>query len=357
MSVTESSAEKDVPASSLRMAFLRREQLLQQPLAWQQQMLGVTCFQTPFLKAPQPFPYAPVSTPVLMGDAHMCEVWLCDQKMQDGQAGIIHYRQSTDWLFGVMVLREADRPASENTSALQLATEEAYSAMFELMDTAQYPHLLRVWNYIADINIEQANLERYRQFNIGRQDAFLAHRRGVTGSVPAACALGSVQQGDDPHLVVYFLAGKQAARAIENPRQLSAYAYPKDYGPRSPTFSRAGLVQHGKQQLILISGTASIVGHATVHHDDVVAQTEETLVNLQAVLDEANRAQATQHFTLRDLVLKVYVRHPSDTSRIRDVITQRIGQPAHLLFLQADVCRHDLLVEIEATAGHALEQF
>ena len=97
---------------------------------------------------------------------------------------------TTDVLFGVIVLPETMFEADADKTPLQQATESAYRQVFALLDTLHYPYLFRFWNYIADINAHSFGLERYRQFNLGRQDAFLAHGRDVVGNVPAACALG-----------------------------------------------------------------------------------------------------------------------------------------------------------------------
>ena len=140
-----------------------------------------------------------------------------------------------------------------------------------------YPHLARLWNYLPQINVETDGLERYRQFNSARRNALIAYRRDLTGNVPAACALGSVTGSP---LVIYFLASRQAATAVENPRQVSAYEYPAQYGPK-PAFSRASILGN----TLFISGTASIVGHETVHVGDVTAQTRETLANIEALVE------------------------------------------------------------------------
>lgn len=204
---------------------------------------------------------------------------------------------------------------------------------------------------MADINGSSHGLERYRQFNLGRQNAFLACGREVMGNVPAACALGSAQGP----LTIAFLVGRTPPLAIENPRQISAYQYPQRYGPRSPSFSRASLVRLGQDEVLFVSGTASIVGHETLHPADVVAQTRETLVNIKAVISEANRQASQPKFDLGSLFYRVYVRHVADMSAIRSEMERAIGAAFKVIFLQADICREDLLLEIEATAGHPFE--
>lgn len=285
------------------------------------------------------------------GDS-ICETWHSSGPLTRGQSGDIHYRHDEGVLFGVITLSETLFEASADKTPLQQATESAYRQVFALLDTLHYPYLFRFWNYIADINAHSFGMERYRQFNLGRQDAFLAHGRDVVGNVPAACALGFGQgclaQGP---LTIAFLAGRVAPLNIENPRQISAYQYPQQYGPRSPTFSRASLVRLGQDEVLFISGTASVVGHATLHPADVAAQTRETMTNIEAVLAEASRLANQPGFDLASLHYKVYVRHPADLTQIRDELERIVGIAPNVVYLQADVCRRDLLLEIEATAA------
>lgn len=330
-----------------------REHLAQ----WTDNVLGALCFSAnldePRTETDIPCLHVPMRR--LDTEQSVCEVWYGRGELIKGCSGAIHFRHDADVLFGVVVLPETLFETQAGKTPLQQATESAYRQVFSLLETLSYPYLFRFWNYIADINVHSFGLERYCQFNLGRQDAFLAHGREVTGNVPAACALG-FGQGRAAHgpLTIAFLAGRDAPISIENPRQISAYQYPEQYGPRSPTFSRASLVRLGQDEVLFISGTASIVGHDTLHPADVVAQTRETMVNIEAVLAQANRQTSHAPFELANLSYKVYIREASDLARIRDELTRIIGGPPNAIYLQADVCRRDLLLEIEATGGHSI---
>ena len=296
------------------------------------------------------WPLQSISAPLLgrSGDS-LQEIWRLDTACQSGVSEGISYRRAGPLLFGVIELAESS--FAEAVCPLQAATEEAYRRIFRLIEREGLPHLWRVWNYLAEINRESDGLERYRQFNIGRQDAFLEFSRGATGNVPAACAIG-LASGP---LSIAFMAGDQPALQVENPRQVSAYNYPASYGPRSPTFSRAALVYLPGQEVLFISGTASIVGHQTVHPGDVAGQCVESLANVAAVLAEANLASRGAAYQLENLAYRVYVRHAADFPVIRDLLLARLGAMAQLVYLQADICRSDLLIEIEAMATQALE--
>ena len=277
------------------------------------------------------------------------ETWLCSGPVVAGVSEEVNWRRAGDVLFGVIEVDESRFAGVPGKTALQAASEEAYDRVFRLLDAQGLPQLWRVWNYLAAINEESDGLERYRQFNIGRQDAFLAYHRGTTGNVPAACALG-VSGGP---VSIAFMAGKTPAVPVENPRQVSAYNYPSEYGPRSPTFSRAALVYPPGQEILFISGTASIVGHRTVHLGDVAAQTTEAMANIAAVVGEANRAARGPAYALSELSYRIYIRHAGDFAAVRAALASLIGA-AEAVYVQADICRADLLVEIEAMASQSL---
>jgi enamine deaminase RidA (YjgF/YER057c/UK114 family) len=317
-------------------------------LSGQDSLLGGACFSHPAATAAAgDLPLLAVDMPLLNGEAALCEVWHSPGPMQSGRQGAIRYRENDSLLFGCLDLAET---SPDGRPPLQLTTEAAYQSIFELLEARGFGAVLRFWNYFPAINQESHQIERYRQFNIGRQDAFLAHGRTVIGNVPAACALGTASGG----LHIAFLATRADVIGIENPRQLAAYHYPSQYGPRSPTFSRAGMVHLGGHAMLFISGTASIVGHQTLHGGDVAAQTRECLHNIAAIVGEANRLAPDAGFRLDQLAYKVYVRRPADLAAVRAAMAEHIAAPVVAIFLQADVCRADLLVEIEATGGHAI---
>lgn len=342
--------------SLLHGANLAVDALLMQTAPSRSDVLGALCFSRntadAHLDNATDIPCLQVPMQRIDADEAVCEVWYGNGELSEGHWGPIHYRHDADILFGVLRLPESLFEASDDKTPLQQATESAYHQVFTVLQSLGYPYLFRFWNYIADINTHSFGLERYHQFNLGRQDAFLAHGREVIGNVPAACALGFGSGANTETLTIAFLAGRVVPLSIENPRQISAYQYPQQYGPRSPTFSRASLVKLGHDEVLFISGTASIVGHATLHPNDVVAQTRETLANIEAVLAEANALTQPTRFDLGHLQYKVYVRHVADMGLIRTELERVVGDKLHAIYLHADICRQDLLLEIEATAGH-----
>lgn len=286
---------------------------------------------------------ARLHTPLLAGTAPWVDAWLGGAgPVQHGRNGAVHWQTDGDWAFGHLHLPEAE-------GALEATAYRAYRDVFAALQACGCPQVLRLWNYLPRINADGGGLERYRQFNIGRQQAFIDAGRDAFEGAPAACALGTA--GDDAGgLSIRFLAGRVAPKPVDNPRQVPAYRYSPTYGPRAPTFSRAALAEAGAGQvLLLVSGTASIVGEHTVHEGDLVAQTQETLRNLQAVIDSAHRGSSAR-YTLADLQPTVYVRHAADALRVQAVLAEAVPAWADAPCVQADICRANLLVEIEAHA-------
>jgi len=298
------------------------------------------------LHGPDPvWPCQRLRAPVLGGsDAAWWETWRASGPASSGLDGGLRWRRRGDLLFGLVEMDGSALGPVPGVSSLEQAAELAYRQLFDLLDRQGLPHLWRTWNYLPDIHGQDAGLERYRSFNLGRARGFESAARSVVGRVPAACALG-VREGP---LSVAFLAGPTAAVAIENPRQVSAFHYPPQYGPRSPTFSRAALVHPPGQEWLFISGTASIVGHETVHLGDVAAQCRETMDNVDVVIAQANACRRSlQAFDMDRLGLRAYLRHEKDLAVVREVLWQRCPN-ASLVCVQADICREDLLVEVEA---------
>lgn len=271
------------------------------------------------------------------------EGFLLDQEVET-TTGVGHcLATSHGFSFGVIEIDEL--------AGLADGTEQAYRQLFDLLEQSNTPHLWRVWQYLPAINAAdpETGLERYRLFNQGRAAAFSATGRDVATSAPAACALGSDEAGSGR---LIFLAANTPATPIENPRQVSAYRYPPNYGPKSPIFARAAIASGPDHHWLFISGTASITGHATRHVGDIHAQIDETLANLEAVRQVANaeRAAGSAAFDFdASALIRVYLRHPRDLEPARERLAQWLNGPSQIMFLQADICRADLLVEIEAT--------
>jgi chorismate lyase / 3-hydroxybenzoate synthase len=336
---------------NIHVNYLSRQELLLRPEAWWQGVLGIVSFgHGPQFPAAPGIPVAPVGLPELGAGLSSCEVWRVSEPLRSGCIGSVHYRCGPQVLFGRLVLTEPGAAVSDrdHSTPLQNTTAQAYAQVFAALDSLGYPNLLRVWNYFADINGTTPLGERYHEFNTARRQAFLRARRVAEDQVPAACALGSAAGSP---LVLYFLASVTAARSLENPRQVSAFRYPVEYGPDSPTFSRAVLATALRGSCLFTSGTASILGHSTVHVGNAAAQTRESISNIVELVAEANRVSGTGRYSIEEMQFKVYMRDATDMDEICQELALLLPDRCPITYLQADICRRDLLVEIEAVGN------
>ena len=193
-----------------------------------------------------------------------------------------------------------------------------YTRIFQYIDHHGYRNLLRVWHYFPQINDDENGLERYRSFNIGRHAAFVANGRTIGEEhVPAASALGS----NSGSLVIYFIARRQPGKPVENPRQISAYHYPKLFGPRSPIFVRAMSADAGRTALLLHLGYGK---HRRLRDDCIRAiprsRPAKPSTNIHALL------QQNPHYdpARGRMMFKVYLRHAEDLQITRSSTGSRI---------------------------------
>ena len=230
-------------------------------------------------------------------------------------------------------------------------TFDLYRELLEAMATLGVTRFLRIWNYIPQINTGAGDNECYRQFCWGRADAL------GDISLPAATGIGSRDSWLRVGTLCTGPAGLPASigiRHLENSRQLSAYRYPREYGPRSPSFARATLVSPAKgrdgQSLLLLSGTSSIVHHKTLHAGNIAAQTAETMRNVQALFKSLGSDSAPQSKAPCDpvpLALRYYLRNAADLAQARSGWTANAGHWPAPAWYEADICRSDLEMEVE----------
>ena len=268
--------------------------------------------------------------------------------------GIIRYSKTRELVFGYVKAEQRS-----NLEHLEETSQHAYRSMLQLCLTLQVPHLLRIWNYIPQINKAEGMTERYRLFNIGRKKAFDDYPQIINGGYPAACALGSF----DDTLRIFFLASARKPYYIENPRQTSSSFYPEKYGIVPPLFSRATLLPQYAGATLFISGTASIVGHESCHKNNIQAQAHETLRNLNTILTQANMIMKKNQeksvgilhtLNLNEFFWRVYIRLPEHLESVKNVLQEADIQQA--VYVKADVCRTELLLEIEASANYCTPQ-
>jgi hypothetical protein len=281
-----------------------------------------------------PNPGRSVGLPVLAGER---EETLFSNARAAGESGLFQIQEAGRWRVGRATVTVA--------AGLDPATSQLYEMLFE---AAAGLNLCRIWHFVPRINEPGADgLENYRAFCHGRSLAFEArYGEGFRPRLPSASAVGT----EDGQLTIVFAACAVEPRHFENPRQVPAYNYPKQHGPRPPSFSRATLVPLGAQADVFISGTAAIEGHETVAPGDTAGQIVRTMQNLRVISracglgeDLGAAGGGQRHF-------KVYLRHKTDLAAVKPALDQSLfGAGDKVSYLRSDICRAELNLEIEAT--------
>ncbi|MCO6437618.1 MAG: hypothetical protein J5J06_11060 [Phycisphaerae bacterium] len=300
--------------------------------------------------------FGPLSNSASMGRGVVAEIDLrLEVSMQtDGQSLLAKAR----------VLNSRSLPAL----AFQRAAVEAYKAMHDVLRHGRrmwYP--IRFWNALPGIHDALSEeMDRYLVFNAGRHAVYSNWYNGgssFASSIATATAVGSA--GTD--LVVHVLATSVPGRPVENPRQIPSYKYSSRYGPFPPCFARAMVAPRGfgETPTLLVGGTSSVRGESSLHEFDARRQTLETIENLAAVLGEALRMQGRSDTVGRVVdvssalrrfdSVRIYHSRPSDLDVILDTISPHLDHldPEQIEVVRADICRAELVVEIEGTASLA----
>ncbi|MHA7832954.1 MAG: chorismate transformation enzyme, FkbO/Hyg5 family [Algiphilus sp.] len=260
--------------------------------------------------------------PALDGPAE--EWWLSPEPVHCIEHRGVALRGNRHIAMGCVYLEEAALRADPAGAA-----QTAFATLMEAIKAGAYPWLLRTWIYLADIHRGDEDAERYRQFCVGRARVLAEHTNGPM-EFPAATAIGRPSGGGGS---IHFLAATTAGEAIENPRQTSAFDYPRRYGPQPPSFVRA---MRTPWRDLLVSGTASVVGHDSRFPGDAQAQAATTRDNVQALL-----AQTPADWQAERTL--IYVRDPKDLAAA-GALRPATGA---CTILQGDICRRDLMLECE----------
>lgn len=266
------------------------------------------------------------------------EVWLARDALVSGTAGDIEFRKNNELLFGRICLDES------KFDSFEACSHHAYTSVLKFIQQKEFPNIIRIWNYFPDIVKIEHGLERYQAFCVGRYNAYQSLTE-FERQLPAATAIGT-HRGK---FIIYFISTTKAGVQVENPRQISAYHYPEQYSPKSPSFARAMLKHWPSVTQFFVSGTASIVGHQTLHEENVLIQLEEILKNIEALVVTV---RDTHQQPIRDItglsLMKVYIRHKEHYKMVQEVLEHRVGKDVDIIYLQGDICRSNLLLEIEA---------
>lgn len=225
---------------------------------------------------------------------------------------------------------------------LQASREAQTAAVFEGIEDAltdagmTFANVARTWLYMDRI------LDWYDAFNRAR-DAFFRSRKVYDGVVPASTGIGSANLCGSaitacaiavkPHV-----AGSVTVEPLVSPLQCAALQY-------GSSFSRAIEIGTPEYRTVMVSGSASIApGGATAHVGDVKKQIQLTLDVVGAIL-------SSRGMTWKDATRGVmYLKHAAYLNEWQSWLKVHELEALPVVTIQADVCRDDLLVELEIDA-------
>lgn len=260
----------------------------------------------------------------------------------------------------------APAPGSAGAHSQMLSTLGNMRAALRLAGSG-FEQVVRTWFCLGGITKLESGTQRYLEMNRARADFYRnlrfrglpEHARPLHEFYPASTGIGMNGAGLVASCVALQTHRKDALLApLENPQQTPAYAYHSKYSPQSPRFSRGVALQTGKYLTSWISGTASIVNSESRYPGDIQKQTEQTIENIERLLSpEAFLAQGIKGagVRLQDLAkIRVYLKRSEDSSQCKAICERRFG-PVPAIYALADVCRPELLVEIEGVAFTRLD--
>ena len=253
-----------------------------------------------------------------------------------------------------------DAACAMDVVLFQRRVEETYATVFEELKSTGCSFPVRFWVFVPGIHDElDAGLDRYMAFNAGRYSAFASHFASSTSFCRQVATASAVGITDD-RFSLHCLAADEPGLPVENPRQVSSYHYSRRFGPLPPCFARATLL-HGDthQPMLLVGGTASIIGEESRHVGALESQARETVRNLAGIVAAARGRTLPEdvgRVEIKSLLSafrqsRVYYTTPAHQDALASIVMQTaFSSECQVEWLQAALCRSELLVEMEGVA-------
>lgn len=218
---------------------------------------------------------------------------------------------------------------SEQTDEVLLIIQRALQQL-----GLEFRSVIRTWFYVDHI------LDWYGEFNRVRTSFFKGIEMDL---IPASTGIGA-PNGYGAALFANVIAVLPKSPAVSvrkgfSPLQGEAPAY-------GSSFSRAIELQNANSRTLYISGTASIDEDGkSLHIGDVAKQIETTMEVVEAILSRSNMG-------IKEVTRGIaYLKHAEDVSYWSRYCERRGWNHLPVVVVHADVCRDELLFEIELDAA------
>jgi enamine deaminase RidA (YjgF/YER057c/UK114 family) len=195
---------------------------------------------------------------------------------------------------------------------------------------AHFGDVVRTWFYLDEI------LPRYAAFNRVRSARYSAH--GLP-ALPASTGIGARNPGP-ARVVADVLAATSAAEVAAERLASTTQQDPTSYGS---AFSRAVRLLVHDRTMIQVSGTAAIGEHGeSLYPGDIEAQIECTLTHVSSLLESHGA-------TLSDAASAcMFLKRPEHAPVLGERLRRRGLETMPCVVVVADVCRDELLFEVDA---------
>lgn len=230
------------------------------------------------------------------------------------------------------------------------SARKAFSQMRAILrlEDMSFDNIVRQWNYIGNISDNNGS-NNYQEFNRIRVENYKKYRK-IPG-YPAATGVGLKYGGCKMDFIAYESEDPESISIVDNYDQCKPYLYSQQVlkGKNLPLFERAILINKEHGSTLFISGTASILGQDTHGIGNVEKQTITTIENINKLINAKDLADIEVNGIINwgIILLRVYIKNRDDFAKVRSICGGYFPD-APAVYIEADICRPDLLVEIEA---------
>ncbi len=265
------------------------------------------------------------------------EVWT----IQDGHipCGRGWRRGNTSFIILQNLQGRQNGPESVNTAPIQTLRMLEQAEFLLQQQGACFHDVIRTWFYLEDI------LDWYDEFNKVRSAQYrifdIMPGPGKELLLPASTGIrGSNPNGSSGALDLFAMAGPKASRPaikqLSNTVQKDAFCY-------GSAFSRGALIHGEEMTMVQLSGTAAIDEQGvSLYPGDIHSQINCTFDKIEELLDQVGG-------TLSDMcAATAFVKRPDDVPTFKKIIAERGLDHLPIVCVVADICRDELLFEIDA---------
>lgn len=286
----------------------------------------------------------------LINSKKMDSIW---EISEDGIACGTGWKENGDTYLMLQNIHGAD-DGIKNDSYRNLETKNMFERANQIIKSygGSFDNVVRTWIYLSDI------LDWYDDFNIARNEKFVQYNLFSNSSngkviedifMPASTGI----KGDNPMgasgamdvlAIIPDENSKLKIAQIAGEKQKSPYRY-------KSAFSRAMTIKDEKRRQILLSGTAAIDDKGiSLYPDDTRAQILKTL----EVVDKLISSEGASFNDISEVT--VFLKNPKDLPIYLKVIEENNLTDMPAVVMTADVCRGDLLFELDATLSISSEE-